>query len=203
MVDGSLLGTAIWYNHQPIVAAGQGVTWGGTPGDRGSRSPTMCAYKTRDGRFVSLVFVNDPDADWTDLCEHLERPELATDPRFSSTAARSANSAAAVQILDDIFAQRTLDEWKLALAAIRGVWAPVQTPSDILVDPQAIANGFIRSVEYPKGPITLPVPPVLFDEEAGDIAPAPDFCEHTEEVLLEAGLTAEEIARYRALGVIA
>ncbi len=203
VVDGSLLGTAIWYNHQPIVAAGQGVSWGGGPGDRGSRSPSMVAYKTSDGRFVSLVFVNDPDGDWADLCQHLGRPELATDPRFVSAAARSANSAEGVKILDEIFATRTLEEWKQALATTRGVWAPVQTPQDILVDPQAIANGFLRSVDYPNGPVTLPVPPVLFDQEAGDIARAPDFCEHTDEVLLEAGLTAEEIARYRRAGIIA
>ena len=31
VVDGSLLGTAIWYNHQPIVASGLGFSWGGAP----------------------------------------------------------------------------------------------------------------------------------------------------------------------------
>jgi crotonobetainyl-CoA:carnitine CoA-transferase CaiB-like acyl-CoA transferase len=203
VVDGSLLGTAIWYNHQPIVASKLGVTWGGAPGARGERPPSMSNYRTKDDRFLSLVFVNDPDPDWADLCTHLDRPELATDPRFASAAARSANKAEGVRILDAIFATRTLEEWKKILVTLRGVWAPVQSAAEIHEDPQTVANGFVRDVEYPTGPISLPVPPVLFDEEAGDIERAPDYCEHTDEVLAEAGYSAEEIGRFRSAGVIA
>jgi crotonobetainyl-CoA:carnitine CoA-transferase CaiB-like acyl-CoA transferase len=203
VVDGSLLGTAIWYNHQPIVASKLGVTWGGPPGPRRERVATSNAYRTSDARFISLVFVNDPDVDWVDLCAHLDHSELATDPRFATTSARAANRAEAVELLDDIFAQRTLDEWKKILVTARGVWAPVQTAGEIHDDPQTIANGFIRDVQYPNGPMSLPVPPVLFDEEAGDIQRAPDYCEHTDEVLKEAGLSADEISRYRSAGVIA
>jgi len=203
VVDGSLLGTAIWYNHQPIVGSKLGFTWGGPPGPRGERPPSMSAYRTKDGRFVSLVFVNDPDPDWADLCAHLDRPDLATDPRFATAAARSAHRAEGVAILDEIFGARTLDEWKKILVTARGVWAPVQSPAEIHDDPQTLANGFVREVEYPTGPISLPVPPVLFDEEAGDIGRAPDYCEHTDEVLAEAGYTTEEIGRFRRAGVIA
>jgi crotonobetainyl-CoA:carnitine CoA-transferase CaiB-like acyl-CoA transferase len=203
VVDGSLLGTAIWYNHQPIVASGLGLSWGGAGIPREERSPTSNAYRTSDGRFVSLVFVNDPDVDWADLCKHLDRPDLATDPRFATGAGRSANRAEAVRLLDDIFSERSLAEWKKVLVTTRGVWAPVQTASEIHEDPQTIANGFIRQVQYANGPISLPVPPVLFDEEAGDIKRAPEYCEHTDEVLREAGLSNDEIARYHAAGVIA
>jgi crotonobetainyl-CoA:carnitine CoA-transferase CaiB-like acyl-CoA transferase len=203
VVDGSLLGTAIWYNHQPIVASSLGLSWGGPPGPRDERPPTSNAYRTSDGRFVSLVFVNDPDGDWADLCEHLGRPELGTDPRFATSSARTTNRGEAVRLLDEIFAGRSLDEWKKVLVTAHGVWAAVQTPGEIHEDPQTIANGFVRKVQYPTGSISLPVPPVLFDEEAGDIDPAPDFCQHTDEVLLEAGLTSDEIASYRSSGVIA
>jgi crotonobetainyl-CoA:carnitine CoA-transferase CaiB-like acyl-CoA transferase len=44
---------------------------------------------------------------------------------------------------------------------------------------------------------------VLFDEEAGDIRRAPDFCEHTDEVLSEIDYTPEDLARLRADGAIA
>jgi crotonobetainyl-CoA:carnitine CoA-transferase CaiB-like acyl-CoA transferase len=203
VVDGSLLGTAIWYNHQPIVASKLGVQWGGAPTPRETRLPTMNAYRTKDERFVSLVFVNDPDADWADLCEHLDRPELARDERFATGSGRSTNRADAVRLLDEIFSQRTLEEWKALLVTARGVWAPVQTAGEIHDDPQTIANGFLRNVEYPTGPVSLPVPPVLFDEEAGDIERAPDYCEHTDEVLIECGFTTEEIARYRNAGIVA
>jgi crotonobetainyl-CoA:carnitine CoA-transferase CaiB-like acyl-CoA transferase len=203
VVDGSLLGTAIWYNHQPIVGSKLGVQWGGPPTPRETRVPALNSYRTSDGRFISLVFVNDPDGDWVDLCEHLGHPEMAEDPRFSTSSARSTHRAEAVSSLDQIFAQRTLDEWKQTLATIHGAWAPVQTAADIHDDPQTIANGFVRTVQYPVGPISLPVPPVLFDEEGGDVGRAPDYCEHTDEVLSEAGFTAEEMAHFRATRVIA
>ncbi len=203
VVDGSLLGTAIWYNHQPIVASHLGIKWGGPPTARSTRPPTMNVYRTKDGRDLSLVFVNDPDGDWRDLCAHLQRPDLATDPRFATTRARATNSAEAVELLDQVFADKTLEEWKSILVTARGVWAPVQTPSEMHEDPQTKANGFIRRVEYPTGPIDLPVPPVLFDEEAGDIKAAPDYCEHTDEVLKEAGYSVGEIADYRAAGIVA
>jgi crotonobetainyl-CoA:carnitine CoA-transferase CaiB-like acyl-CoA transferase len=203
VVDGSLMGTALWYNHQPIIAAGLGTTWGGGPMVRENHPASLNTYKTRDGRFLTLCFVNDPDGDWADLCEHLGHPELATDSRFSATSARVENRAVAVGILDEIFAQKTLEEWKEALKTAHGVWAPVQTPAEMHDDPQVKANGFIRTVEYPPGPIRLPVPPVLFDQEAGDIGRAPDFGEHTDAVLTEIGYNPEDLTRLRTDGVIA
>lgn len=203
VVDGSLMGTAIWFNHQPIVAAKLGTSWGGGSQPREARGAAMNNYRTRDGRFLSLVFLNDPDDWWADLCRHVGRPDLATDERFATAKARAANNAAAVAILDAVFAERTLAEWRDVLATALGVWAPVQSPSEIHDDPQTIANGFVREVQYPTGPISLPIPPVLFDEEGGDIERAPDYGEHTDEVLAEIGYTAAEIVRYRSNGVVA
>jgi crotonobetainyl-CoA:carnitine CoA-transferase CaiB-like acyl-CoA transferase len=204
VVDGSLFGTAIWYNHQPISAAARGVQWGGGAlGSRQDRIPTMNQYRTKDDRFISLVFLNDHDVDWLDLCEHLDRNDLATDPRFATAADRYANRIDGVRTLDEIFGQRTLAEWKKILVTARGVWAPVQSPQEILDDPQTVANGFVGTVEDAQGTATLPASPVLFNEEAGEIKRAPDFCEHTTEVLEEANFSPDEIARYRQAGVIA
>jgi crotonobetainyl-CoA:carnitine CoA-transferase CaiB-like acyl-CoA transferase len=163
----------------------------------------MNHYQTKDGRFISLVFLNDSDVDWVDLCEHLDCPDLATDSRFATASARLAHSTEGVRMLDDIFGQRSLEEWKEILVSIRGVWAPFQSPGEILGDPQTLANGFVRTVEDAAGSTSLPVPPVLFDEEAGDIKRAPDFAEHTHEVLQEFGFSAEDLARFVSTGVIA
>jgi crotonobetainyl-CoA:carnitine CoA-transferase CaiB-like acyl-CoA transferase len=163
----------------------------------------MNTYQTKDHRFLNLLFLGDSDADWVDLCNHLERPDMATDPKWVNAAARGANGAEALAIFDEIFASKTLAEWKEILVTARGAWSPIQTPAEIYEDPQTLANGFLRHVDYPDGGLKIPVPPILFDEEAGDPPVAPDFAQHTDEVLSEVGVSADELARLRASGVIA
>lgn len=203
VVDGSLMGTAIWFNAPAVIASGTGQRWAGTAGPRQAMHPTINTYRTGDGRFIMLLFLGDSDRDWADLCEHLGEPGLAIDGRFATSPDRYANRADAVGILDEIFGRRSLAEWKEALATASGVWAPVQQPAEMFDDPQTLANGFIRPASYPSGPIGLPAPPVLFDEDPGEPPLAPGFGEHTDGILAELGLDAPAIARLRANGVVA
>jgi crotonobetainyl-CoA:carnitine CoA-transferase CaiB-like acyl-CoA transferase len=205
VVDGSLLGTAIWFNGPSIISSALGADYpsagGRTP--RLDRHPTnQSIYRTKDDRFVFTSMMGDSDKDWTDFCEHLGRPDLATDPRFATSADRYANGAAAIAIFDEIFAQRTLEEWKDKLATTKGVWSAVQAPAELHDDPQSIANGFLRTVDDPDGQLRVPIPPILFDEEGGEPPPAPRFAQHTDEVLQELGLSSAQIADLRAGGVI-
>jgi crotonobetainyl-CoA:carnitine CoA-transferase CaiB-like acyl-CoA transferase len=202
VVDGSLMGTAIWFNGPAIITSGLGISMPIATGTREDRHPTGNIYRTKDDRFISFSMLGDDDRDWVDFCEHMGRPDMATDPKWLTTADRYANAREAVQIFDAIFAGKTFEEWKKVLVTTRGAWAPIQKPVEIFDDPQTVANGFLRPVDYPAGPMRLPVPPVLFDEEAGDVPPAPDFGQHTDEVLTEIGVSAEELARLRSTGVI-
>jgi crotonobetainyl-CoA:carnitine CoA-transferase CaiB-like acyl-CoA transferase len=209
VVDGSLLATAVWFNGLAIVS-GQGVDMpprtfpkGTPPAGRENGLANMGPYQTKDHRFLTLGFLGDPQADWVDLCEHLERTDLATDPRFADAGSRMANRTELMAILDEIFASKTFEEWKKLLATTKGVWAPVQTPEELFDDPQVIANGFLRHVDYPDGGLTVPSPPILFDEEAGDPPAAPDFAAHTDEILGELGMDTDEISRLRSVGAIA
>jgi crotonobetainyl-CoA:carnitine CoA-transferase CaiB-like acyl-CoA transferase len=202
IVDGSLMGTAVWFNGPAVISSKLAGTIPGAVGSRQDRPANTNTYRTKDGRFLILSMLGDFDTEWSDLCEHLGRPDLATDPRFATSAARSQHTHEAVAIFDEIFAQKTFGEWKEALVTTKGVWSPVQTALELHDDPQTLANGFIRPVDYPDGPVALPVPPVLFDEEAGDPPRAPDYGEHTDEVLGEMGYRADEIVRLRTAGVI-
>jgi crotonobetainyl-CoA:carnitine CoA-transferase CaiB-like acyl-CoA transferase len=209
VVDGSLLGTAVWFNGMALVGTQfsppppRATAPATPPPDRAMASATMTAYQTRDHRFVHLLFLGDADRDFTDLCQHLGRPDLAADARFASAAGRFAGRAELMAILDETFARRTLEEWKQTLVTARGAWSVVQTPEEVYDDPQTLANGFLRHVDYPDGGLKVPVPPILFDEEAGDPPPAPDFAAHTDDILREIGMTGDQIAALRSSGSVA
>jgi crotonobetainyl-CoA:carnitine CoA-transferase CaiB-like acyl-CoA transferase len=163
----------------------------------------MGTFQTRDDRFLRLSFLGDRDEDWSDLFEHAGRPELTTDPRFATSMARASNQADLAETLGTIFAQMTLEDWKRVLVTMKGAWAPIATAREVHDDPQTVANGFVRDVAYPNGPFAVPVPGVLFDRDAGDPQPAPDFAQHTDEVLREVGFSDAEVASFRAARVVA
>jgi crotonobetainyl-CoA:carnitine CoA-transferase CaiB-like acyl-CoA transferase len=201
VVDGSLLGTAIWFNGPAIISA---KAREGPTGEHEAQahSAGMDTYRTKDGRFLRLSFLGDHDDEWLDLFEHVGQPEAATDPRFATSAARTEHRHQLRQLLEQIFAQTTLEDWKGNLFDLKGAWAPIATAREIHDDPQTISNGFVRDVAYPSGPFAVPVPGVLFDRDAGDPQPAPNFGEHTDEVLREAGYTDDEIARLRVVHIV-
>jgi crotonobetainyl-CoA:carnitine CoA-transferase CaiB-like acyl-CoA transferase len=204
VVDGSLMGTAIWFNGIAINAAVRGRDgWGHDLVARSTKNPLLNSYRTSDGRFIQLCMHADPDAEWPDLLKHLGRPELGSDPRFATLAARSENRAEAVALLDELVGQHTYKELSEILATTLGVWEPVQTPAEALEDPQVLANGFVRKAQHADGRATyLPAPAILFDGDSGEPKPGPDWGEHTDDVLAELGMTSEEIADLRQSGAI-
>jgi crotonobetainyl-CoA:carnitine CoA-transferase CaiB-like acyl-CoA transferase len=213
VVDSSLMGTGVWFNGLELIAsqfAPRQRQFGPVERPRpgpgalpGLAAATMYLYQTQDYRFINLLFLGDDDRDFADLCRLLDRPELAADPRFVHAPQRQANTPALTTILEDIFATKPLEAWKQILVKARGAWAALQTPEEVHTDPQTLANGFLRHVDYPDGGLKVPVPPILFDEEAGDPPRAPDFAEHTDQILHELGCTPDDIVGYREAGVIA
>jgi crotonobetainyl-CoA:carnitine CoA-transferase CaiB-like acyl-CoA transferase len=206
VVDGSLMGTAVWFNGVALLGAQFAPTPRvfqrvSPPASRVMAPATSTAYQTKDNRFLNLLFLGDADADYADLCHRLDRRDLAGDERFARAPARMENRAELTAIFDEVFGGKTLEEWKIVLAEARGAWAPVQTPEEVYDDPQTLANGFLRHVDYPDGGLKVPIPPILFDEEGGDPPPAPDFGADTDDILADLGL-GDELVRLRAAGVI-
>ncbi len=165
-------------------------------------NPLVGTYPTKDGRFIILVLLQ-ADRYWPDLCAHLERPDLLEDPRFKDGAARYEHREECIQVLREVFRTRTYDEWCERLQTLQGVWAPLQTPLELHNDPQAIANGYFEPITAASGTdFTLPANPVQFDETPVAVRHAPDHGEHTDEVLLELGLTYDEIIEHKVTGAV-
>ena len=131
------------------------------------------------------------------------RPRGGTAVR-RSRAARRQNARALVDILDEVFAAKTFDEWCATFKTLAGPWSPVATPPDVVADPQARANGYFTEIETGDGrpSVTVVAVPAQLDETSPELVRAPEHGEHTEDVLLSAGLTWEEVAQLKDTGAI-
>lgn len=203
IVDSSLLAAGMWQVQNDLVNARLGDdTHARRPDRYATWNPLMLPYRTRDGRFVALMTLA-PDGHWPSFCAIIGRPELAADPRFADLDARRRNARACVELLEAAFAERTLAEWRPILDGFAGEWTVVQEPDELHDDPQVLANGYMAGVDTGRGS-TLPMvaAPAQFDGEPGTLARAPETGEHTEEVLLEVGVTWDEIAALKDRAVI-
>ena len=172
--------------------------------ERDEVSPLVISYETRDKRWLQLSLA-PPDPYWPTFCRAIERAELEKDPRFDTVESRMENQAALFHLLEEVFREKTLAEWKERFDKLDLLWSPVQSPKEVLADPQVIENDMIVPFEHPEfGPIKVVSNPVKLSQAPATLRRhAPEFGEHTEEVLLEIGYSWDDIEQLRACGVIA
>ncbi len=206
VVDVSLLGTGVWALGQAIgISLQSGAPQGSPPvgGHAAATNPLVGIYRTSDGRYVSFVMLQ-AFSYWADFCNHIERSELARDPRFDSAEHLAKNALAAVDIIREAIGSKTLAEWTQRFQTMRGQWAPVQNTLEVAADPQVRAMGYLAATETADGtPFELGASPVQFDEQPTPTARAPLFNEHGDEILQELGLDWDQIIELRAAGAIA
>jgi crotonobetainyl-CoA:carnitine CoA-transferase CaiB-like acyl-CoA transferase len=202
-IDVSLMGVGMWQLQPDIVHAklNNGIhkhaydrkaTW----------NPLTGTYRTRDGRFIGLVML-DADKYWADFCTVVGRPDMIDDPRYVDMPARKENARACVEELDAIFASRDYAEWCQVLQKAKGVWSPFQSPLELHDDPQVKAMGYLADVDMANGSkLTIVTSPAQFDGKSVIPTRAPEHGEHTEAVLLDLGLSWDEIVKFKDNAVI-
>ena len=161
-------------------------------------------YQTSDGRWICLS-IAQPDPYWSSFCRAMEREDLEHDPRFESFEAKMENHTALFDIVNEAFLSKTLAEWTERLDKAEVPWAPAQRQTEVIADPQARANDFFVSIDHPTyGPIELVASPIKLSKTPSTIrTPAPEFGQHTEEILLEHGYTWQDIEQFKQQGTIA
>lgn len=159
------------------------------------------AFPTRDGQTVVLGTTNDRE--WQRVArEIINRPDLADDPRFATNPDRCAHREVLEEAIGSWCAQHDLAEIQ-KIADDAGIGnSRYNVPSEVVVHPHLTARDRWRTVATPKGDIrALRPPPVIsgFEQPMGAV---PGLGQHTDAVLGELGLSAEDLVRLRAEKVI-
>lgn len=203
-VNTSMLGSLLWL--QAINVNFKLI--GGKELKRQKRSamdqPLWNSYRCGDGRWLVLAHLQ-AQRYWPNVCKALGLEELENDPRFATTEKRRENNVELILILDKVFATRTQAEWLDILKVNDVIYTPVNTFDDLESDPQIVANDYITGYDHPAwGKVKVLGIPIHFSQTPGTIRmPAPEFGQHTEEVLAEVlGYSWDNIGQLRDKGII-
>jgi crotonobetainyl-CoA:carnitine CoA-transferase CaiB-like acyl-CoA transferase len=154
-------------------------------------------YKAGDGKWF-VVASAFPQVWWSPFCTAIGRPELEYDAEHGDIVRHPDNTPAAIDYIDGVFLNHERTHWLGCMTEIGLPCSPVADYPELSVDPQVLANDLIVDYAHPSGDHRIVGIPVSLSETPGSIRlPAPEFGQHTEEILLEYGFDWDEIGALR------
>jgi formyl-CoA transferase len=155
-------------------------------------------YTTGDGQAV--VIAGNGDAIFKRLMRAIGRDDMANDPQLATNDGRVPNTQRIDDVIQAWCSSQTIES---ALARLKATDVPASrifSVADMMRDPQFLARGMFEQHALADGtPIKLPaVVPKLSATPGGTRWLGPSLGEHTDEVMADLGLGADEIARLRA-----
>jgi formyl-CoA transferase len=175
------------------------------PGQAGNDHPTTAptgVFPTADGH-INIASVGDQM--FARLCQALQAPDLATDPRFADDRLRLANRGPLNAAIAAITRTRPSSAWVKALDEAGGVpCGPIYRIDEVFADPQVRHLGMAQAVTHPSlGRMELVGQPVTLSRTPSRLeTAAPEQGDHTDEILCELGLDPAAIAALRKKRVV-
>jgi len=171
----------------------------GPTGDPRLLDPQARPLPTKDGW---VCISGNTDAQAFAIFDAIGKPELKTDPRFNSIAARFKHTAEYFRIRAEGLKQKTTVEW-IAIFDRSDVPAmPFRTLDDLMEDPHLADIGFFQRIDHPtEGMIwNMALPNGISGGARRDFRPAPKIGQHSVEILSEIGYREAEIEAMIASG---
>ncbi|MGP4057479.1 CaiB/BaiF CoA transferase family protein [Mycobacterium sp. 4D054] len=202
-VEGALLPTALMLSNAFLIE--RDLLGADKPrmGNQGASVAPCDLYRTRDEGWV-LLQIAGPSM-FKRWCDLVGRPGLFEDPRFADDDLRWQHG----DVLNDIMARWCADKTKAEvlelLEAAKLPAAPMHSTQEVLDDPHVRAMGYLQRVPFPGAPRDVPIieTPFRLSATPGEIrSRAPLLGEHTDEILLEIGYGAEQVAQLREQQVV-
>ncbi|MFC2000490.1 CaiB/BaiF CoA transferase family protein, partial [Chloroflexota bacterium] len=185
-VDASILGSMVFLQGHPMVFCTMANLWGIRIARKTAGNPLWNHYKCGDDQWIAMAHLS-PDKFWPLVCRAMGLEALENDPRFDTMEKRMQNCQELISILDDTFATKARNEWIKLFKENGVIFAPVNTTLDVTQDPQVLANDYITEFDHPVfGPTkTVGFPITLSETPLSIRREAPEFGQHTEEILTE------------------
>ncbi|HEX3862234.1 MAG TPA: CaiB/BaiF CoA-transferase family protein [Stellaceae bacterium] len=178
---------------------------GADPVPMGSSHPNIVPYGSFPAADGSIIIAILSESFWGKLCEALERPDMATDPRFATPTGRRDHRDEVDAAIADVTRTRSVAEWQERLTRFDVPHAPVLGMTAALSHPQALARDMVVTAEHATiGSIRLAGRPIKFPgaPQRASTAP-PTLGQHTAQVLRdELGYSDDRIAKLRRDGII-
>ena len=201
LVSTSLLESAI------AISTFQGqrfLSTGSVPTPTGNDHPSLTPYGVYQASDGPLVIAVGNEKQWAQFCELLGEPELATDERFTSGRDRTANRPALKAEMERLLSARTAVEWTQIIRKAGIPVGPIYSYDQVFDDEQVRAVKMVVPTVRPDGSaLPLVRGPLSFNHEPSPIRKAPPTLGgDTDEILDNYGLSAQQIAELRMLGVV-
>lgn len=117
---------------------------------RHSAHPSLVPFQAFEAKDGWMVVGCAKEKFWQRLTVVIGRPEWATDPAFATFADRDRNRDVLIPLLEEIFVQRTVDEWVEPLQAAAVPTARINDVAAALTEPHTIARDLLVETEHPR-----------------------------------------------------
>ncbi len=160
---------------------------GQSPEPLGTRHPSITPFQAFDTADGPIVIAAGNDSLWRKLCDVVEAPQLADDPRFSTNDARTENRAELEELFASLLKHASQADWLAKLDAVGVPSAPIRNIEQVVNDPHLASRDMWHNMhDGGDGHFLTAASPLRMNGQPPPLAErSPDLGEDSADVLKE------------------